>query len=289
MIHANLRSVHTDAPQGEDPSPRRSTPTSRFKLQENCVNSRRLGIICVILSLLLVLTACGGSNNDATVTAGSDGSSSTVSANTQAVGFANAYQHLIDQKSFVMTAELSNLEGSLASLPGITDPTTIKIERNGADRKVQVLTSSGRALFKLWRVDGQIYVDFGLGPTKSSEDASPVKQLAPLLDADQQIINGLAAQDAPFTVIGTAKVNDVQSNVETARYDLSQATNSIFATGANTSVAAKIWVAQNGSYLTKADLNLSESGSGTAGADGGAHVVIDVTDIGTAPAIKAPL
>lgn len=253
------------------------------------MNPRRIGVIGLLLSLMLVLAACGGSNHDATSTAGSDSTSSTSISGAQPVGLADAYQKLVDQKSFVMTAELSNLKGSLASLPGITDPTTIKIERTGADRKVQVLTSSGRALFKLWRVDGQLYIDFGLGPTKSSADASPVKQLAPLLDADQQIINGLAAQNATFTVTGASKVNGVQSNIETARYDLSQSADSIFSTGANTTVDAKIWVAQEGSYLTKADLTLSESGSSTAAANGGAHVVIDVTDIGKTPAIKAPL
>jgi hypothetical protein len=239
--------------------------------------------------MMLVLAACGGSNDNATTTATSDGTSSTAASNAQAVGLADAYQKLVDEKSYVMTAELSNLEGSLASLPGITDPTTVKIERTGADRKVQVITSSGRALFKLWRVNGQLYVDFGLGPSKSSADASPVKQLAPLLDADQQIINGLAAQDATFTVTGAAKVNGVKSNIETAHYDLSQAADSIFSASANTTVDAKIWVAQDGGYLTKADLTLSEAGSSTADANAGAHVVIDVTDIGKAPAVKAPL
>ena len=253
------------------------------------MNPRRIGVIGLLLSLMLILAACGGSSNNTNSTATSDRTTATTTSNAQPVGLADAYQKLLDQQSFVMTAELSNLQGPLASLPGVTDPTTIKIERTGADRKVQVITSSGRALFKLWRVGGQIYVDFGLGPSKSSADASPVKQLAPLLDADQQIINGLAAQKATFTVTGEQKVNGVQSNVETARYDLSQATDSIFATGANTSVDAKVWVAQNGGYLTKADLTLSESGSGTAGANAGAHVVIDVTDIGKAPAVKAPL
>ena len=254
------------------------------------MNARRLGAIGLFIAATLILVACGGSNgNKASSTAGSSNTGSTGTSNAQPVSFADAYQKLVDQQSFVMTAELSNLKGSLASLPGITDPTTIKIERSGADRKVQVITSSGRALFKLWRVNGQIYVDFGLGPSKSSADASPVKQLAPLLDADQQIINGLATQTATFTVTGAQKVNGVQSNVEKAHYNLSQATDSIFATGANTSVGATIWVAQSGGYLTKADLTLSETGSGTASAKAGAHVVIDVTDVGKTPAIKAPL
>jgi len=260
-----------------------------MKLQENCVNRRRISLICFFLSLIVVLAACGGSANDASVTATSDANGTTATSNAQPISLADAYQKLVDQQSFVMNAELSNLKGSLASLPGVTDPTTIKIDRVGADRKVQVITNTGRALFKLWRVDGQIYVDFGLGPSKSSADASPVKQLAPLLDADQQIINGLAAQNATFTVTGAAKVNGVQNNVEKARYDLSQTANSIFGSRANTTVNAKVWVAQAGGYLTKADLTLSESGSATADANGGAHIVIDVTDIGKTPAIKAPL
>ncbi|HVX30583.1 MAG TPA: hypothetical protein VHA53_08910 [Nitrolancea sp.] len=249
---------------------------------------RPLGLICALFSLMLVVVACGDSNNNSTSTA-NDSNQSTNTTNAQPVGFADAYQKLVDQKSFVMTAELSNLGGSLANLPGITDPTTIKIERNGADRKVQVITSSDRALLKLWRVDGQVYVDFGLGPTKSSGNDSPVAQLTPLLDADQQIIDGLAAQNATFTVTGSQKVNGIQSTVETARYDLSQATDSIFDAGAGTTVDAKIWVAQDGGFLTKADLTLNESGSGTANAGNGANVVINVTDIGKGNAIKAPL
>jgi hypothetical protein len=246
-------------------------------------------LISFALSLLLVLTACGGSNDRASSTTVSNGSGAASTPSAQPVALADAYQHLIDQKSFVLTAELSNLSGSLASLPGITDPSTVKIERSGADRKVQLLTSSGRALFKLWRVNGQIYIDFGFGPSKSSIDESPAKQLAPFLDADQQIVKGLSAQNATFTVTGAQKVNGVQSNVETASYDLSQSTDSIFASGANTKVDAKIWVAQKGAYLTKADLTLSGSGNGTAEAGSGPHVVIDVTDIGKASTIKAPL
>jgi hypothetical protein len=247
----------------------------------------------------MVLAACGGSKKAATSTAANSGSPSATSStptapNTPPVDLPTAYQNLVNQQSFVMTAKLSNLKGSLAKLPGITDPTTIKIERAGNDRHVQVITSTNRTLFELWRVNGQLYVNIGLGATKTSETDPIIKQFLPLLDADTQIVNALGSRDATYTVTGTEKVDGVQSNVEQAQYNLNQAGGSVFSTGANTKVGAKIWVAQSGAYLVRADLVLSEGASGspvtgTATASNGANVVIDITQIGQLKAIEAPL
>jgi len=258
---------------------------------------RRIGFISLMLCLVTVLAACGGSKKAATSTASGGNSTATASGsvpNTPPVDLATAYQNLINQQSFVMTAKLSNLEGSLAKLPGITDPTTIKIERAGNDRHVQVITSTNRTLFELWRVNNQLYVNIGLGATKTSENDSIVKQFLPLLDADTQIVKGLASVNATYAVTGTAKVNGVQTNVEHAQYNLAQVAGSIFSTGANTNVDATISVAQSGSYLVKADLTLHEGAAGTpvagtATTNSGAHVVIDITKIGTLKAIAAPL
>ena len=261
------------------------------------MKTRRFGLICLTLCLMIVLAACGGSKKAATATtAGSNGTAtSTVSTpNTPSVDLATAYQNLVNQQSFVMTAKLSNLKGSLAKLPGITDPTTIKIERAGNDRHVQVMISTGRTLFELWRVNNQLYVNIGLGATKTSENDSIVKQFLPLLDADTQIVNALASGKETYSVTGSAKVNGVQSNIEHAQYDLAQVTGSIFSTNANTTVDATISVAQSGDYLVKADLTLSESAvgspaAGTSTANSGAHVVIDITKIGSLKTIAAPL
>src|SRR6185312_8133454 len=245
---------------------------------------------------MLLLAACGGSKKDATSTSSSAGTSATsVSSapNTPAVDLATAYQNLVDQQSFVMTAKLSNLQGSLAKLPGITDPTTIKIERAGNDRHVQVIISTNRTLFELWRVDGQLYLSIGLGANKTSDDDPIVKQFLPLLDADTQIVNALSKRDATYTVTGSEKVNGIQCTIEQAQYSLAETGGSIFSTGPNTQVDTKIWVAQSGNYLVKADLTLHDGGDGTAAAstatsNGGAHVVIDITKIGTLKTIEAP-
>jgi hypothetical protein len=261
------------------------------------LKTRRIGLISLMLCLVTLLAACSGSKHAATSTASGGDSAATSSGsvpNTPPVDLATAYQNLVNQQSFVMTAKLSNLQGSLAKLPGITDPTTIKMERAGNDRHVQVITSTNRTLFELWRVNNQLYINIGLGATKTSENDSIVKQFLPLLDADTQIVNALASGKTTYSITGTARVNGVQSNVEQARYDLAQVPGSIFSTGANTTVDAKISVAQSGSYLVKADLTLSERASGspvagTATTNSGAHVVIDITQIGTLKAIKAPL
>src|SRR5690349_5581902 len=88
-------------------APRCPPSITRSELRENTVNPRRIGVVYFLLSLLLVLAACGGSSNDASPTARSNSTSATAASNAQPVSFADAYQKLVDQQSFVMTAELS--------------------------------------------------------------------------------------------------------------------------------------------------------------------------------------
>ncbi|HEX3723261.1 MAG TPA: hypothetical protein VHV31_10745 [Nitrolancea sp.] len=256
---------------------------------------RQIKAFSLILGLVIALAACGGAKKTSTETASdAQTTSATEIPSATPVGLATAYQNLLDQQSFVLTAKLSKLNGSLAKLPGITDPTTIKIEHAGNDRHIQVIISTGRTLFELWRVNNQLYVNIGLGTTKTSENDPIVKQFVPLLDADSQIVNALAADNATYTVTGTAKVNGVQSNVEQSEYDLSQVGGSIFSFGSSSTVDAKIWVAQSGRYLVKANLKLSGALSGTAVAgteteSSGATVDIDITDAGKLKGIDAPI
>ncbi len=307
-------------------------------LWELLMNKRRLGLLGAFISLVFVLAACSTSagtattstgsstgNNQATSTSTSNGttnangtpivgdtgsgfgtpmaSPSTTSG--QTVNLTTAFSNLKSQNSYVMTAKLSNLQGSIASIPGVTEQSTIKIERSGNDQHLTITSNDGNIVFQVWQVGDQVWADIGSGPVKVSQSNSMVAQFLAMVSADQQIVNSLESQDASYQASGTDTVNGTQANVETAQYQMTQANNQsmFFSSNGDANVNAKIWVAQDGAYLLKGDFTISANGnasspagsammgtpmSSTPSASGSAEVTLNVTQVGQVQSIQPP-
>ncbi len=290
------------------------------------MNKRRLGLVGAILSLVFVLAACSttagtattstGSStgsNEATSTSSSVGTTTAFgtpvaspSSNTgEAVSLATAFSNLKNQNSYVMTAKLSNLQGTFASIPGVTEQSTVKVERSGSDQHLTITSNDGNTVFQVWQVGDQVWADIGSGPVKVSKDNSMVAQFLAMVSADQQIVNSLESKDANYQVTGTDSVNGTQTNVETAQYEMSQDNNQsmFFSSDGGANVDAKIWVAQNGGYLLQGNFTISANGSAsspagsaimgtpmssTPSANGSADVMITVSQVGQVQSIQAP-
>ncbi len=302
------------------------------------MNKRRLGLVGAFISLVFVLAACstaagtattstgsstgsneatststsvGSSNAFGTPTVGGSGSgfgtpmASPSSSSGETVNLATAFSNLKSQNSYVMTAKLSNLQGTFASIPGVTEQSTIKIERSGNDQHLTITSNDGNTVFQVWQVNDQVWADIGSGPVKVSKDNSMVAQFLSMVSADQQIVNSLASKDANYQVTGTDSVNGTQTNVETAQYAMTQANNQsmFFSSNGDANVDAKIWVAQDGGYLLQGNFTISANGSAsspagsammgtpmssTPSANGSAEVMINVSQVGQVQSIQPP-
>ncbi len=291
------------------------------------MNKRLFGLVGMLLSLVFVLAACGTStlsttstNGQGTPIAGSSNALGTPVARgtntmatpgaspmaTQTTNLAAAFSNLQSQNSYVMTAKLSNVQGTFANFTGKLQNATLKVERSGNDRHMTITDNNGNTLFQLWQVNGSVWADLGSGPTKIASNNSMVSQFVSMLGYEQQIINSLESKDANYAVIGTQSVNNMQTVVENARYQLNAKTNSnMFFNNANGTVESKIWVSQSGNYLVRADFVVSAAASntatptsgtpvsstmtgGTPTAVGSAQVMINVTNIGQVQSIQPP-
>jgi len=300
------------------------------------MNKRRLGLFGAFIGLVFVLAACSSTAGTVTTSTGSSGVSglatstatSTGSPNAFAtptesgagfgspiaspssttsgpVDLATAFSNLKSQNSYVMTATLSNLQGTFASIPGITEQSTVKIERSGTDQHLTITSNDGNTVFEVWQVGDQVWADIGSGPVKVSKDNAMVAQFLAMVNADQQIVNSLESNDANYQVTGSDTVNGMQANVETAQYAMTQSSSNsmFFSDSGNGNVDSKIWVAQNGGYLLKGDFTISGNGSAssaagsammgtpmssTPSANGSAEVTVNVSKIGEVQSIQPP-
>jgi hypothetical protein len=222
----------------------------------------------------------------------------------ESTGLAAAFSNLQDQQSYIMTAKLSNLQGSFAKIPGIGEQSTVKIERSGKDQHLTIMSNDGHTTFEVWQIGDQVWANIGSGPVKVSKDNTVVAQFVSMLSADQQIIESFESTDATYTSAGTDTVNGIQTNVETATYTMARSKNNMFFSGdENGTVTSKIWVAQDGNYLVQGEFTINGSGSASSpagsammgtpmsaspSAGGSAEVTVNVTQIGQVQSIQPP-
>jgi len=299
---------------------------------------RRIGLIGAIAGLVFVLAACSATTGTPTTSSGS-GASSTASGSTaattpsstsanpsgsasaslsspmasptgQAVSLATAFKNLQDQNSYVMTATLDNVGGTFAQMTGDMSHMTLRIERSGNDRHLKVTNGKGDTVFQLWQVNGSVWADLGSGPTKIGSNNVLVSQFSAMLLSDQQLIDAFSSSSPNWQVVGSDTLNGTAANVLTSQYTIDGSRGALFHANGNARVDAKMWVAQSGNYLLKAQFTFSGNGAGgasstavpsffgtpipgapmnaTATSNGGGQVTIDVTQIGQVQSIQAP-
>ncbi len=292
------------------------------------MNKRRFGLFGAFIGLIFVLAACSGSSGtpDAagSVSTSTSGSTSTLATPTMsndrgatvssaaspfaspaaspasnAIDLATAFKNLQNQNSYVMTVKFTHVEGTFASIPGVTSQSTVKVERSGKDQHLTVISTSGQTAFELWQIGGQVWVNIGAGPVKVAKDNSMVAGFVAMLGADQRVMNAMESNQATYQVTGTETVDGTQATVETARYAMSHTgDNMFFSNNENTMVNSKIWVAQDGNYLLQGQFSISGNAGatpvagttsvGSPSASGAADVMVSVSQVGKVQAIQPP-
>lgn len=290
------------------------------------MNKRPLGLFGAFFGLIFVLAACSGSSNPSTTSSAGSSSvlstpartSTTSSATTPttareaspyvrassspssgAIDLATAFKNLQKQNSYAMTIKFTHVEGTFATIPGVTSQSTVKVERSGKDQHLAVVSSTDHTVFELWQIGGQVWVNIGAGPVKVAKDNSMVASFVAMLGADQQLMNSMESNQATYQVSGTDTVDGTQATVETAQYTASHTGDSMFLpNNERATVNSKIWVAQDGNYLLKGQFSVSgnagatpASGMTTAGspsATGAAQVMVSVSQVGKVQSIQPP-
>lgn len=229
----------------------------------------------------------------------------------QAVTLATAFKNLQNQNSYVMTATLDNIRGPFTQMTGDTSHMTLRIERSGNDRHLSVENSKGDTVFQLWQVNGSIWADLGSGPTRIGSNNAMVTQFTRMLISDQQMIDAVRPSSANWQVAGNDTVNGTPAIVETAKYTVNGSNSMMFHANSNGTVDSRMWVAQDGNYLLKAQFTFEGSGAASASgsavsslvgtpipgvesatasatANGTGQITIDVTQVGQVQSIQPP-
>lgn len=270
------------------------------------------------LGSLMLLAACGGgSNSSSTATGGttqetststsvsSPGTTSPVASPGTAVAtpsvspsgsptggapisLGTAFSNLESQQSYVLTMDVSGLSGLAAMLPNAGNSQKITLTRSGNDRHLVVEGSNGNKVGELWRVDDQTYVDIGTGPMEVGQAGGIANNLVPLLDAPSAFIKGMSADENKYEVTGTDTVDGVDTTVQKASYQVEKPSGTGMMTPGPAMVDSTMWVATDGGYLVKLEMNISQSGGTPTSGESGAKVTANVTQVGSAPEIKAP-
>lgn len=197
-----------------------------------------------------------------------------------------AYANLLEQESFVMTINLTGVQAQLQLLTAMQDSLTIVVRQEGDNRHVQIMDGTGAAtLAEAWYVDGTYYVDAGAGPVETSGTDPMIQQLEPIIFADRELIAVLGGPGATYDVTGREEVNGVDTTVAESSYEVQNLGRAAFFMADRATVDSTIWVAEDGHYLTRAELRLQpENGA----ADREMSVRIDVTEVGEAEPVEAP-
>ena len=280
----------------------------------------------VALGLLLgvaLTVACGGSSTPAGVGATSSTSSSVVgtqaasptttsspvtsaaaspaeaSPTGNTVSLAQALTNLSQQTSFVIKVTMTGVTGVAAVLPNAGPTLVVTTERNGDNSHVVVANADGTKLAQVWRVGSQQWVDMGSGPQPVTGSTPQLVALTPIVNAPSLLLGTFSGAVSQYTVTGHETVNGVQATVEKGTFQVNDAQQSILFPVASASVNSTIWVADQGGYLLRANLQLSgAAGTPTTGSStpvgspsvggGNATVMADVTNVGSAPSIGTP-
>ncbi len=169
---------------------------------------------------------------------------------------------------------------SIANLSGDLRPV---FEYNGGNKKV-TLTTSGVDL-EAYRIGNTLYVRAPIGGVIQADAGNPLAAPAQaLFDTPPALFSALVPAGASYTIAGTETVNGRQAT----RYTASIALNDLAfvnpaLAGQGGTAATTVWVDSAQGVLVALQSNITASGSNTT-----ATTRLDVTNIGTTPAITVP-
>lgn len=176
-----------------------------------------------------------------------------------------------------------------ALIPGAGQSQMMTLDRSNNDRHLKVTNTNGGKLAELWQVNGQTYADIGTGPINVG-NSGPGAQVAALLGAPKLFLEKMSGNPSNYQITGTDTVNGISTTVEKATYTVNNPDIAGLLPAGNHQVESTIWVANDGQYLVKAEMKVTPanaSGTPQAGQTP-STVTLNVTQIGTAPAVTAP-
>lgn len=169
---------------------------------------------------------------------------------------------------------------TVAGLSGDLSPV---FEYNGGNRKV-TLAAAGQNI-EAYQVSNTLYVRAPIGGVIQADSSNPLAAPAQtLFDTPGTLFNALVPAGASYTVAGTETVNGRQAT----RYTTSVALNDLrfvnpALAGQGGTANTTVWVDGSQGVVVAMQSTITASGTGTT-----ATARLDVTNIGTTPAIAVP-
>ena len=232
---------------------------------------------------------------------GSPVASPAASPTASGVSLAQAFANLSQQSSFVMKMTMTGASGIASVLPDASGTLVITTTRNNGNAHIVVANQSGGTLAQVWRVNGQQWVDTGSGPQQANANAAELLALTPIVNSPALMMQTFSGANNQYTVTGQQTVNGMQTTVEKTQFSVNDATASVLFPAAAAGVQSTIYVATQGNYLVRGTLDLTATGGSASSsaaspttaaspvaAGANSTVTIDVTQVGSAPAITAP-
>ncbi|MDP9373363.1 MAG: LppX_LprAFG lipoprotein, partial [Chloroflexota bacterium] len=199
-----------------------------------------------------------------------------------AVAPAQAYQNLQARDNRRETWQFSGI-----AISGVSGDFTVTYDFNGGNQRM-VAQSGGNTVLEAYRIGGQLFTRNPLGGGYIATDASnplsqPVQQL---FELPRTILTNLIPPDAKYTAAGIETVNGRAATRYTGNVNFANlgVLNPSLQGQSGTSVTT-IWVANEGGYIVATEANVQASAGGTANAT---RARLDVTEVGTVPAISVP-
>jgi hypothetical protein len=169
---------------------------------------------------------------------------------------------------------------TVAGLSGDLSPV---FEYNGGNRKV-TLSAAGQNI-EAYQVSNTLYVRAPIGGVIQADGSNPLAAPAQtLFDTPGALFNALVPAGASYTVAGTETVNGRQATRYTTSVTLTDLgfVNPALA-GQGGTANTTVWVDGSQGVVVAMQSTITANGSGTS-----ANARLDVTNIGTTPAIAVP-